>query len=99
MTDFAALTAQIEAAIDAHPELTRERRGGRGVEVPTIAYSKGSWTAPCSTRSKVARGRGSQLMSDVTGHSDTPDAAVEDLIESIPTWGAHVVARLKEEFS
>lgn len=84
MVDFAALTAKIEAAIDAHAELTRERRGARGVEIAELVFSAGSWTARCDCRSKIARGRGSRLMYTLAGHGETPDAAVDDLIQMIP---------------
>ena len=86
MSDFAALIAQIEAAVDAHPELTRARRGGRGFEDAELTFSRGSWQAFCACRSKAAKGRGSRLMSQVYGDGETPELAVAKLIEMIPYW-------------
>lgn len=86
MSDFVALIAQIEAAVDAHPELTRARRGGRGVEGAELTFSHGSWLAGCSCRSKAARGRGSRTPSSVCGDGETPELAVAKLIEMIPFW-------------
>ena len=51
--DSAALNAlikQIESAIDAHPELTRERPGKRGSEEAELIFSRGDWTARCKCR-------------------------------------------------
>lgn len=86
MSDFVALIAQIEAAIDAHPELTRARRGGRGFEDAALRFSHGSWQASCACRSKVARGRGSRIPCSVYGDDETPELAVAKLIEMIPFW-------------
>jgi hypothetical protein len=86
VSDFAALIAQIEAAVDAHPELTRARRGGRGFEDAELRFSHGSWRAGCECRSKVARGRGSRILCSVYGDGETPELAVAKLIEMIPYW-------------
>lgn len=86
MTNFKSLITEIEDAIDAHPELTRERRGGRGVEDAELTFSHGSWQASCSCRSKAARGRGSRIPCSVYGEGETPELAVAKLIEMIPFW-------------
>jgi hypothetical protein len=79
-----ALIKRIENAIDAHPELTRERPGKRGSEEAELIFSRGDWTARCKCRSKRAKGPGARIMHDMRAYGATPEEAVEDLIEHIP---------------
>ena len=83
---FGALITRIEKAVDAHPELTRERRGKRGFEEAELTFSHGAWTARCGCRNRLAKGRGSRLMDQVMAHGETPEEAVDKLIEMIPFW-------------
>jgi len=83
-TNFDALVARIEQTIDAHPELTRKPHDGRGVETAELIFSGGDWTARCSCRNRLAKGRGSRLMTKITGHGATPEEATDDLIEKLP---------------
>lgn len=83
-SNFGALIAKIEAAVDAHPELTRTRHDKRGTEEAELTYRSGGWVAEVRLRSKVAKGRGSRLMTSTRGHGDTPEEAAEDLIEGLP---------------
>ena len=85
--DSAALNAlikQIESAIDAHPELTRERPGKRGSEEAELIFSRGDWTARCKCRSKRAKGPGARIMHDMWALGATPEEAVEELVDKIP---------------
>ena len=83
---FRALIARIEAAVDAHPELTRERKGGRGEEEAELTYRHGKWAARCGCRNKLAHGRGKNRTDAVLGEGDTPEEAVDSLIGAIPYW-------------
>lgn len=83
---FDVLIARIENAVDAHPELTRTRRGGRGTEAAELTFRHGSWVARCGCRNKLAKGRGSRLMDSVHAEGDTPEEAVDKLVEMIPWW-------------
>jgi hypothetical protein len=84
-SNFKALISQIEKAVDAHPELTREHVGkSHGTEKAALRFSDDTWTARCGCRNRLAKGRGSRLMSAVDGHGDTPEEAVDDLIDKIP---------------
>jgi len=84
-SDFRALVKKIEAAVDAHPELTRQRLSPRGLaEEAELIFRGGGWVAEVRLRSKVARGRGSRLMHTARGHGDTPEEAVDDLVEGLP---------------
>ena len=85
-SNFGALIAKIENAVDAHPELTRERRGGRGKEEAELTFRNGEWTARCGCRNRLAKGRGSRLMDSVMADGDTPEEAVDKLVEMIPFW-------------
>ena len=81
---FGALIAKIEAAVDAHPELTRERLSPRGlVEEAELIFRSGDWVAEVRLRSKIAKGRGSRLMHTARGTGDTPAEAVDDLIDGL----------------
>lgn len=83
---FGALIARIEAAVDAHPELTRERKGGRGVEEAELTFRHGKWSAKCGCRNKRAQARGRNRTDSVYGEGDTPEEAVDNLVEMIPFW-------------
>jgi hypothetical protein len=83
---FRALITRIETAIDAHPELTRERKGGRGVEEAELTFRHGKWSAKCGCRNKLAQGRGRNRTDAVYGEGDTPEEAVDNLVEMIPFW-------------
>ena len=83
---FRALIARIEAAVDAHPELTRERKGGRSEEEAELTFHHGKWTAKCGCRNKLAQGRGKNRTDAVAGQGDTPEEAVDNLVEMIPYW-------------
>ena len=85
--DSAALNAlikQIESAIDAHPELTRERPGKRGSEEAELIFSSGDWTARCKCRNKRAKGTGARMMHNMWAVGATPEEAVEDFIAKLP---------------
>lgn len=82
--NFRALIAKIEKAVDAHPELTRQRHDKRGIEEAELIFRGDGWVAEVRLRSKVAKGRGSRLMHAARGHGDTPEEAVEDLIDGLP---------------
>lgn len=84
MSNFGALIRSIEHAVDAHPELTRQRHDKRGVAEPELIFRGGAWVAEVRLRSRVARGPGSRLMHTARGHGHTPEAAVDDLVESLP---------------
>ncbi|HSX23406.1 MAG TPA: hypothetical protein VLE97_11585 [Gaiellaceae bacterium] len=83
-SSFGAMISRVEKAVDAHPELTRQRHDKRGTEEAELIFRGGSWVAEVRLRSKVARGRGSRLMHTARGHGDTPEEAVDDLVESLP---------------
>jgi hypothetical protein len=83
-TNFDGLVERIEKAIDDHPELTRKPHDGRGVETAELAFSDGDWTARCRCRNRLAKGRGSKLMTKITGHGETPEDAADDLVEKLP---------------
>ena len=83
-SNFAALIARVEKAVDAHPELTRQRHDKRGTEEAELIFRGGGWVAEVRLRSKVAKGRGSRLMHTARGHGDTPEEAVEDFVEGLP---------------
>jgi len=85
-TGFNALITKIENAVDAHPELTRQRPGKRGFEEAELTFSGGEWTARCGCRNKLSKGRGSRLMDSVLARGDTPEEAVDKLVEMIPFW-------------
>lgn len=81
---FNTLVDRIEKAVDAHPELTRQRHDKRGIETAELIFRDGAWSAEVRLRSKIAKGRGSRLMHTARGHGDTPDEAVDDLIDGLP---------------
>lgn len=83
-SSFDALIDRVEKAVDAHPELTRQRHDKRGIEEAQLIFRGGGWVAEVQLRSKVAKGRGSRLMHAARGHGDTPEEAVEDLVEGLP---------------
>jgi hypothetical protein len=83
-SSFTALIAKIEKAIDAHPELTRNRPAKRGAEEAELTFRNGMWTASCRCRSRIAKGRGARQMHTTDGHGDTPEEAVDDLIDKLP---------------
>lgn len=83
---FRRLIARIESAVDAHPELTRDRRGDRGTEEAELTYRHGRWVASCGCRNKLAKGRGRNRADAVHGEGETPEEAVDSLVEAIPYW-------------
>ncbi len=85
-SNFGALITKIEKAVDDHPELTRARPGKRGIEEAELSFRSGGWVAAVRLRSKIAKGRGARQMIAALGHGDTPEEAVDDLIESLPIW-------------
>lgn len=84
--NFGSLVTKIEKAIDAHPELTRQRPGGRGTEEAELTFRNGEWIARCGCRNRLAKGRGARLMGEAMGRGETPQEAVDTLIETIPFW-------------
>ena len=84
--NFGALISKIEKAVDAHQELTRARPAKQGVQEAELIYRSGGWVAEVRLRSVIAKGRGARQMISARGHGDTPEEAVDDLIESLPTW-------------
>lgn len=85
-SNFGALIAKIEKAVDDHPELTRARPGKQGVEEAELIFRSDGWVATVRLRSKIAKGRGARQMIAAIGHGDTPEEAVDDLVESLPIW-------------
>jgi hypothetical protein len=83
-SNFGALIDRVEAAVDAHPELTRRRHDKRGIEQAELIFRGGGWVAEVQLRSKVAKGRGSRLMYTARGHGDTPEEAVDDFVDGLP---------------
>ena len=81
---FGTLIERIQKAVDAHPELTRQRHDKRGIEEAELIFRNDGWIAEVRLRSKIAKGRGSRLMHAARGQGDTPEEAVDDLIESLP---------------
>src|SRR5438552_19050542 len=58
-SNFGTLISRIEKAVDAHPELTRERHGGKkGAEEAELTFRHGEWIARCGCRNRLAKGRG-----------------------------------------
>jgi len=82
-SDFDALIKRIEKAVDVHPELTRQRYDKRGTEEAELIFRGGGWVAKVRLRSTVAKGRGSRLMHAASGHGDTPEEAVNDLVDGL----------------
>jgi hypothetical protein len=79
-----ALISAIERAIDAHPELTRQWPGKRGIEEAELVFRGGDWTARCKCRNKRAKGTGARLMHSVWAAGPTPEEAADALIDQLP---------------
>lgn len=88
MCDLADLLTKIEDAIDAEPLLTRTHHGhgGRLVAEAELTIARSGWTARCKVRGVKGKGRGAHHMTDVSGHGETPELAVEALIEGLWAW-------------
>jgi hypothetical protein len=84
--NFDTLITKIEKTVDEHPELTRARPAKHGVEEAKLTYHSGGWVAEVRLRSKIAKGRGARQMIPAHGYGDTPEEAVDALIESLPLW-------------
>ena len=84
---FDDLIQRIESAIDAHPELTRAAAKPHGFTCEaSIGFTRGACTARCKVRHKLARGRGSRLMTDISADGLSPEQAVEEFIHMLPIW-------------
>lgn len=77
-----ALLSQVEAAVDATPELTRTRR-----EFPAVAqfsFDEGGWSVHLDVRNRRARGRGSRGFFSATGNGASPEEAVASFLDRLP---------------
>ncbi len=87
MNGFHALVDKIEAAIDAHPQLTRKRSSGFADEAKLVFTNRG-WSASITVRHRQAKGRGARTPMEISHHEAqaTPEAAVRALLDSLPSW-------------
>ena len=84
-TDLDALLGRVIAAITTSaPELWR-------LGDPEFTYTVGLWSVSCDVRSNKARGRGARGRYLAWGDGDTPELAVANLIERLPSV-VHAIA-------
>lgn len=75
--NFEPLFQKVEAAIDAHPKLERVTLGEPGFNV-----DRGGWTVKIRVHLKGSR----RKPTDINGSGDTPEEAVEKLVETLDIW-------------
>lgn len=86
-----ALLHQVEATVDAAPELTRVRPSGFP-ERARFTFDDSGWSVVVDVRNKSACGRGSRGFYSAQGDGETPEQAVRCFIERLPFF-AQVTSR------
>ena len=90
------LFAKLKAAIDVHPRLMRVTMDGKPltastpsafVSDPTLALWRDSFTVKIEVKLRGSRKRN---LSEINGSGDTPEEAVDDLINSLDIWATAI---------